>query len=1533
MSKPFFEVFPTLKVDEEIGRMFDEVEVSKVTTNSDRDFIKVHLLSRHLIPKRCVYEVERRLKEQLFGRNYIQIEVKEQYELSKQYTPENLMNEYFDSFLLELDQKSVVERSMLQNSKYEFREGNILCLTLKDSIVAQGKKESITAYLTDVFRHRFGRPIEIQVLYEKPKESKLKYNEARIRQEVDAILEQTEAVREESKLKKEQETVKEGGNNADAGNGRSAGRPKTLAQSEGASGGLKGQPKNASKEASYQKTGFGKGAKGSGPRGSFSYSRRSNDPNMIYGRDFDDEPMELRQVVGEMGEITFRGKVINFDTREIRNEKTIVMFAVTDFTDTIGVKMFISNDQLPDLLAEVKMGAFLKIKGVTNIDKFDGELTISSVAGIKKIADFTESRKDTALEKRVELHCHTKMSDMDGVTEVQNLLKRAHDWGHKALAITDHGVVQAFTDANHYIERLDKDDPFKVIYGVEGYLVDDLTDVAVNEKGQSLNDVYVVFDLETTGFSPIKDKIIEIGAVKVEQGKITDRFSTFVNPRVPIPFQITQLTSITDQMVMDAPDIETVLPEFLEFIGDAVLVAHNASFDVGFIEQNCRYQDIVPDFTSVDTVAMARILLPTLSKFKLNVVANALHISLENHHRAVDDAEAAAEIFVRFAEMLRERNVTNLTKLNHFGANNKDSVKKLPTYHVIILAKNEVGRVNLYTLISKSHLEYYARRPRIPKSELSKYREGLIVGSACEAGELYQAILNEKSEQRIAKIVNFYDYLEIQPLGNNRFMIASDKITKVQNEDDLKNLNRQIVELGERFNKPVVATCDVHFMDPDDEVYRRIIMAGKGFSDADNQSPLFLRTTEEMLEEFEYLGSAKAKEIVIDNPNRIADMVEKITPVRPDKCPPVIPDSDKLLREICYQKAHSMYGEELPPVVTERLERELNSIISNGFAVMYIIAQKLVWKSNEDGYLVGSRGSVGSSFVATMAGITEVNPLSPHYYCENCHYSDFDSEEVRSYAGGCGWDMPDKACPVCGKPLKKDGFDIPFETFLGFKGNKEPDIDLNFSGDYQSNAHKYTEVIFGAGQTYRAGTIGTLADKTAFGYVKNYFTERGQGKRKCEIDRIVLGCTGIRRSTGQHPGGIIVLPLGEEINTFTPVQHPANDTTTDIVTTHFDYHSIDHNLLKLDILGHDDPTMIKTLEEYINSPEMDNEYNETDNRFVATDIPLDDKGVISLFHDTSALGITPDDIGGCPVGCLGIPEFGTDFVIQMVVDTKPQTLSDLIRISGLSHGTDVWLNNAQELIKSGKATISTAICTRDDIMTYLINKGMDSEQSFTIMERVRKGTVAKGKCKEWPQFKEDMKANGIPDWYIWSCEKIKYMFPKAHAAAYVMMAYRIAYCKINYPLAYYGAYFGIRADAFSYELMCQGKERLKYHLDEYNRRSDSLSKKEQDTVKDMRIVQEMYARGYDFTPMDIYRAKASKFLIVDGKLMPPLISIEGLGEKAAEAVEEASKDGTYLSLDDFRQRTKASKTVIDYMVKLGILEGLPESNQLSLFDL
>ena len=1492
MGKLFFDVFPTLKVNKEYENLFREVEVMKVTTTSLRDFIRVHICSTHLIAKRSVCKMEEMIREQLFGHTQIQVEVVETYQLSELYTPENLLREYRDSILYELQRQSMLEYNMFQNAVCTFEDTQTLCIEMTDSIVAEGKKDAIVGTIDRIFNERCQVPTKIKVLYREPQESKnKKHGEIRIQQEVDAILEQNASLHEEKIAQKKEKT-------------EGVKKKESVPKQEKAPA----EPKKKEfPKREFQKKEF------------YRSPKRSDNPDVLYGRDFEDEAIPLSDVVGEMGEITIRGKILKLETREIRNEKTIVMFAITDFTDTIMVKMFTRNEQLPEILAGIKNGAFLKIKGVATIDKFDGELTIGSVVGIRKISDFTTTRKDTSPEKRVELHCHTKMSDMDGVSEAQALVARAHDWGHQAIAITDHGVVQAFPDANHYVERLDKEDPFKIIYGVEAYLVDDLTEIAVNEQGQTLDDTFVVFDIETTGFSAAEDRIIEIGAVKITDGAIVDRFSTFVNPEVPIPFEIQQLTHITDDMVLEAPKIEEALPAFLDFVGESALVAHNAGFDVGFIEQNCVRLGRSRTFTSVDTVGLARVLLPTLSKYKLNIVAKALNISLENHHRAVDDAAATAEIYVKFIEMLKERGMTTLKEVNAFGDMNPDAIKKMPTYHAIILAKNEVGRVNLYTLVSLSHLKYFARRPRIPKSEFNKYREGLILGSACEAGELYRALLDGKSEETIAKIVDYYDYLEIQPIGNNAFMIASEKQRNIKSEEDLKNMNRRIVQLGEKFQKPVVATCDVHFMDPDSEVYRRIIMTGKGFSDADSQPPLYLRTTEEMLEEFSYLGSKKAEEVVITNTNKIADSIERISPVRPDKCPPVIEDSDQTLRNICYDKAHSMYGEELPEIVVERLERELNSIISNGFAVMYIIAQKLVWKSNEDGYLVGSRGSVGSSFVATMAGITEVNPLSPHYYCTNCHYSDFESEEVRAFAGGCGWDMPDKVCPNCGQPLVKDGFDIPFETFLGFKGNKEPDIDLNFSGDYQSNAHKYTEVIFGEGQTYRAGTIGTLAEKTAFGFVKNYYEEHGSRKRKCEIERIVEGCTGIRRSTGQHPGGIIVLPHGENINSFTPVQHPANDMTTDIITTHFDYHSIDHNLLKLDILGHDDPTMIKMLEELVEQL--------TGKPFKATEIPLDDPGVMQLFADTGSLGIKPSDIGGCPVGCLGIPEFGTDFVIQMVVDTKPKTLSDLIRISGLSHGTDVWLNNAQTLIQEGKATISTAICTRDDIMTYLINTGMESELSFTIMESVRKG---KGPKTEW---EDAMKAAGVPDWYIWSCKKIKYMFPKAHAAAYVMMAYRIAYCKVNYPLAYYAAYFSIRASAFSYELMCQGKEKLEFYLRDYKNRSDSLSKKDQDTLKDMRIVQEMYARGYEFLPLDIYRAKATKFQIIDGKLMPPLSSIEGMGDKAAEAVEMAAEDGQYLSRDDFRQRTKVSKTVIDFMADLGMFGDLPETNQLSLFDL
>lgn len=1512
-EKTFFNVFPTLKVEDDIQILFTDVEVKKITTNSRRDFLHIYIFSRHLIQKKQIRQMERQIKEQLFGRTAVDIRIEEEYRLSGQYTAEALMREYRESIILELKEISVLAANMFMQAQIHYEEGGVICLELLDTIVSEGRKEEILELLEHIYKERFRIPADIRISYREPDSSgSREYDEQRIQQEINAIFERRARQRgEDIPAHEPAAEAKESGE----GKGK-----ESKAAGSSSSG-------NASKKAGKE-NGSRKGFK----KGEFKkkdYYRPvkvGDDPNLIYGKNFDDEPIALEQVITEMGEITVHGKIINFDTREIRNEKTIIMFAVTDFTDTIMVKMFARNDQLPEILGELKKGAFVKIKGITTIDKFDGELTIGSVTGIKKIGDFTVSREDLSPIKRVELHCHTKMSDMDGVSEVKDIVKRAHDWGHPAIAITDHGVAQAFPDANHYIETLDKDDPFKVIYGVEGYIVDDLTEIAVNAGDQSLDDTYIVFDIETTGFSSIRDSIIEIGAVKVQDGRIVDRFSTFVNPKRPIPFEITNLTSITDEMVMDSPGIETILPQFLEFVGDGVLVAHNAGFDVGFIEQNCRNLGLDDHFIYVDTVALARVLLPTLSKYKLNIVAKALNISLENHHRAVDDAGATAEIFVKFVEMLKKDNIMTLKEVNRYGDRNVNAIRKMPTHHIIILAKNNIGRYNLYQLITESHMTYYSRRPRIPKSLLNEHREGLLIGSACEAGELYQAILEKRSAQQIARLADFYDYYEIQPIGNNRFMIESDRVPDVTSEEDLQNLNREIVELGEKFGKPVVATCDVHFLDPEDEVYRRIIMAGKGFDDADTQPPLFLRTTDEMLEEFAYLGAAKAREIVIDNPVKIAGMVEKISPVNPNKCPPVIENSDQELRDICYRKAHEMYGEDLPVQVSERLEKELNSIISNGYAVMYIIAQKLVWKSNADGYLVGSRGSVGSSFVATMAGITEVNPLSPHYYCKNCHYSDFDSDEVRAYAGGCGYDMPDKACPVCGEPLVKAGFDIPFETFLGFKGDKEPDIDLNFSGDYQAKAHKYTEVLFGEGHTFKAGTIGTLADKTAYGFVKNYYEEHEQRKRRCEIERITEGCTGIRRSTGQHPGGIVVLPHGHDINEFTPVQHPANDMECGITTTHFDYHSIDHNLLKLDILGHDDPTMIRTLEDYITSDAMENEYN-ADHPFIATEIPLDDREVIELFHGTDILGIKPEDIDGCKLGCLGIPEFGTDFVIQMVEDTKPQTLSDLIRISGLSHGTNVWLGNAQELVKSGKATISTAICTRDDIMIYLINKGVESALAFTIMESVRKGKGLK------PEWEEAMKEQDVPDWYIWSCKKISYMFPKAHAAAYVMMAYRIAYCKIHYPLAYYAAYFGIRADAFSYEIMCQGKDKLDYYMKDYKKRIDTLSKKEQDVMKDMKIVQEMYARGFEFLPIDLYRAKAKMFQIIDGKLMPSLASIEGMGDKAAEAVEEASKDGPYLSLDDFRQRTKVSKTVIDLMHDLGLFGNLPQSNQLSLFDL
>ena len=1500
MSKAFREAFPTLKLEEELEGLLDTTEVTKISANHEHTHIRIYLRAKRLIFKKNIWKLEKAITEQIFQNRAIQVKIIESYELSEQYTPKSLIEVYKDSILDELNAYSVLEYNLLRTADMEFPEEDRLILTMDETIIAKTRTDEIIEFLEKVICERCGMNLKIFPQYRKPQESKYRKNsEEQIRQEVAGIVARTKLVMEgkSQKTEEKEKTVE------------TEEKTKTIAKTAG----------NRA-DTSKNGTNYAKPKQKFEKRGEFrrkfesDNGKKSMNPDVIYGRDFEEESMEIEKIDGPIGEVVIRGKILSVDTREIRNEKTIIIFSVTDFTDTIVLKIFARNDDVPELLKEISGGKFVRVKGVATIDKFDSELTIGSIVGIKKCADFTTVRMDTSVEKRVELHCHTKMSDMDGVSDVKDIVKRAMKWGHKAIAITDHGDVQAFPDANHTVPS---DSDFKVIYGVEAYLVDDLKGMVTDSQNQDLDADYVVFDLETTGFSPETNRIIEIGAVKVQNGKIVDKFSTFVNPQVPIPFRIEQLTSINDSMVIDAPVIADILPEFMKFCEGCVMVAHNADFDMSFIKKNCQRLDIPCKPTIVDTVALARVLLPNLNRFKLDTVAKALGVSLENHHRAVDDAGCTAEIFVKFIEMLRERGMSTLDEVNAMGTSSVQNVQKMPTYHAIILATCDQGRTNLYKLISLAHIKYYHRRPRIPKSEFIRYRDGLLIGSACEAGELYRAILNGRPEEEISRLVNFYDYLEIQPLGNNAFLVR-DEDSPVASNDDLIEINKKIVRLGEQFHKPVVATCDVHFLDPEDEIYRRIIMAGQGFKDADEQAPLFLRTTEEMLKEFAYLGSEKAEEVVITNTNRIADMCEKISPVRPDKCPPVIENSDQMLRDICYNKAHKMYGDPLPEIVQERLDRELNSIISNGYAVMYIIAQKLVWKSNEDGYLVGSRGSVGSSFVATMSGITEVNPLHAHYLCKHCQYSDFDSDLVKSFSGRSGCDMPDKLCPRCGKPLSKEGFDIPFETFLGFKGNKEPDIDLNFSGEYQSKAHKYTEVIFGEGQTFKAGTIGTLADKTAFGYVKNYYEERGVHKRNCEIDRIVLGCVGVRRTTGQHPGGIVVLPMGEQIYTFTPVQHPANDMTVDITTTHFDYHSIDHNLLKLDILGHDDPTMIRMLQDLTGVD--------------PTQIPLDDKAVMSLFQDTSALGITPDDLVNCQLGALGIPEFGTDFAMGMLIDTQPKEFSDLVRIAGLSHGTDVWLGNAQTLIQEKKATISTAICTRDDIMIYLIGMGLDSEESFKIMENVRKGIVAKGKCDKWPEWKQDMIDHNVPDWYIWSCEKIKYMFPKAHAAAYVMMAWRIAYCKVFYPLAYYAAYFSIRATAFSYELMCQGKEKLEGYMHEYEKRKDELSKKEQDTYKDMRLVQEMYARGFEFLPLDIYKSEPHHFQIVDGKLLPALNTIDGLGDNAAVAIAEAAKDGIFLSKDDFRERTKVSKTTIELMSDLGLFGDMPESNQLSLFD-
>ena len=1215
---------------------------------------------------------------------------------------------------------------------------------------------------------------------------------------------------------------------------------------------------------------------------------------VIAGKPFTDQLMRMSEVTQDSGRVAISGEVFRTESRELRSGKFIYIFDMTDYTSSVTVKMFVEKKDFETISGAIKEGSCLKVRGEAQYDKFAKELAVMAFDVIEEEKD---EKMDEAEEKRVELHLHSQMSSMDGVTNVKDLVKRAAQWGMKAIAITDHGVVQAYPDAF----AASKKNKIKIIYGVECYLLDDQVPIVYHPNGHSLEDEFVVFDLETTGLNSYKDRITEIGAVKIKGGKIVDKFSTFVNPGIPIPSFIVKLTGITDEMVADAPPIEQVMNEFLEFIQGSVLVAHNANFDVGFLRQNAKVMGEKIKNPVIDTLELCRKMFPELGKYKLNIIAKHLGIELENHHRAVDDSLATAKIFIYCMDMLRDKGCKSINDIQgkFDGAVNL----KASSYHAIILVRNQTGLKNLYKIVSESHLKYFYKKPRVPKKLLMEHREGLILGSACEAGELYRAILNNKTDEELSNIVRFYDYLEIQPLGNNQFLLNSGKVSSME---ELRKINKRIVKLGEKHKKPVVATCDVHFLDPRDEVYRRILMSGQGYTDADNQAPLYLRTTDEMLEEFQYLGSEKAYEVVVTNTNLIADMVDVIAPVPEGTFPPKIEGAEHDIEEMAISTAKRIYGEELPEVVSQRLDKELNSIIKNGFSVMYLIAQKLVSKSLSDGYLVGSRGSVGSSFVANMAGITEVNSLQPHYICENCKYSEF----ILDGSYDCGFDMPEKTCPKCGNNLKKDGYDIPFETFLGFDGDKEPDIDLNFSGEYQPVAHKYTEELFGEGYVFRAGTIASVADKTAYGYVKNYLDERNIIVTNAEINRLVKGCTGIKRTTGQHPGGIMIVPRDKEIYDFSPIQRPADDTQSEITTTHFDYHFLHGSILKLDILGHDDPTVIRMLEDLTGVD--------------ATKIPIGEAKTMSLFSSTDALGVTPEDINS-ESGTFAIPEFGTKFVRQMLVDTKPQTFSELIRISGLSHGTDVWLNNAQDLIRDGITTLSKCICCRDDIMIYLMHAGLPPKTAFKIMEDVRKGKGVK------EEYEVIMKENNVPDWYIKSCKTIKYMFPKAHAAAYVMMAFRIAWFKVYYPEAFYATYFTVRADDFDAEIMAQGQDKAKNKIREFEQKGNNMTTKEKNILTILEVANEMYARGYKFLPIDLYKSEAVKFTIEKDGLRPPLNALQGLGTSAAQNIVEARKNGEFLSIEELRTKAKISKSVIEILDRNDCLRGLPQSNQLCLF--
>lgn len=1227
-----------------------------------------------------------------------------------------------------------------------------------------------------------------------------------------------------------------------------------------------------------------------------NFEEKAN-PDQIYGRPIIANLYLTSEIEEGLRTVAIKGRVIEAEDQELRNGKTLYMMNVSDGNGALMCKVFLDDMNKDDVIKATKKGTYIKVQGdlINNYKTFDLELNVTAIE--KAQAPRVE---DTAEVKRVELHAHTQMSSMDGMVPVGELVSRAASWGHKAIAITDHGVVQAFPDAMN----AGKKNGIKIIYGVEAYLVDDDTDTIVNANDRDLDQTFVVFDIETTGLSPHSDNLTEIGAVKVQNCEIVDSFSTFVNPKMDISYQIQELTRITNEMVKDAPSLEEALPKFLEFAKDSVLVAHNADFDTGFIYQKCQQLGLEYNFEKVDTLTLARIINTNLKRFSLDKVCKEMGVVLAGHHRAVNDAQATAEVFIKYLEIFKKKGINKLSDVNRVYG--KVDYEKLRPSHATIYAQNQTGLKHLYQLITDSHIEHLYGNPRILKSLLLEKREGLIVGSACSSGELYNAVVRHKSEKEIEKILELYDFIEIMPLENNMYLVESGELKSVE---ELKEINKKLVKLGEQYDKPVVATGDVHMLDAKDAIYRTIIKYSQGYGRKSKSERLHFRTTDEMLEEFSYLGKDKAYEVVVTNSNLIADIFEDIKPIPDETYPPRIEGSDKELRSMCYEKARRIYGEPLPDIVVKRLERELNSIIGNGYAVMYIIANKLVAKSLSDGYLVGSRGSVGSSFAATMSDITEVNPLPAHYVCPNpdCKHSEFFA--IGEW--GSGVDLPPKKCPDCGTQMIKDGHDIPFEVFLGFEGDKEPDIDLNFSGTYQPTIHKYTEELFGEGYTFRAGTIGTVKDKTAYGYVKKYSEEQFLDMTAAEMDWLSKGCTGVKRTSGQHPGGVMVVPDYKDIHDFTPVQYPANDKECGVKTTHFDYHSISGRILKLDILGHDGPTIIRMLEDMTG--------------IKITDIPLDDPETMSLFTSTKALGVTEEDIG-TPVGSLAIPEFGTKFTRQMLIDTKPTTFAALVRISGLSHGTDVWVNNAQDLVRANVIGIKDVISTRDDIMNYLIFKGLRPKLAFTIMENVRKGRGLK------PEFIEEMKANNVPDWYIGSCQKIKYMFPKAHAVAYVMTSFRIAYCKVNYPEAFYATYFTTKVEDFDVDLVTRGLDAVRAKMERIRELGNSSTAKENNQYTILEVVVEMLCRGIEMEKVDIYRSHPTDFqLDGDKKILPPMVALQGMGENAALSIAREREKGAFLSKEDLIKRTKVSKTVVEKLSEHGSLDGMSDKNQLSFF--